>query len=162
MGAKVEGTGALWGTEVPDWTGMLVHLQGLLGFVGTKLFGTIIYYEVFCKSKRICIMYVGGKTKVNPYIPIACLKKEDVMVATEASMSLCHIPASLPPHGGPKPVSALNFCVYHLIIFFFFKILFIHESHTEGSRDTGRGRSRLHAGSLTWNLIPGLQDQALG
>ena len=27
-----------------------------------------------------------------------------------------------------------------------------------GGRDTGRGRSRLHAGSPTWDLIPGLQD----
>ena len=29
-------------------------------------------------------------------------------------------------------------------------------------RDTGGGRSRLHAGSLTWDSIPGLQDRALG
>ena len=29
-------------------------------------------------------------------------------------------------------------------------------------RDTGRGRSRLHAGNLMWDLIPGLQDHALG
>ena len=28
--------------------------------------------------------------------------------------------------------------------------------------DTGEGRSRLHAGSLTWDSIPGLQDRALG
>ena len=35
-----------------------------------------------------------------------------------------------------------------------FKKKFIHERHT------GRGRSRLHAGSLTQNSIPGLQDQA--
>ena len=40
--------------------------------------------------------------------------------------------------------------------------LFIHERHTERGRDTGRRRSRLHAESLTWDLIPGLQDQALG
>ena len=36
------------------------------------------------------------------------------------------------------------------------------ERGRERGRDTGRGRSRLHAGSLTWDLIPGLQDQALG
>ena len=30
----------------------------------------------------------------------------------------------------------------------------------ERSRDTGRGRSRLHAGSLTWDSILGLQDHA--
>ena len=28
----------------------------------------------------------------------------------------------------------------------------------ERGRDTGRGRSRLHAGSPMWDLIPGLQD----
>ena len=28
----------------------------------------------------------------------------------------------------------------------------------ERGRDTGRGRSRLHAGSPTWDSIPGLQD----
>ena len=32
----------------------------------------------------------------------------------------------------------------------------------ERGRDAGRGRSRLHAGSLTWDSIPGLQDRALG
>ena len=40
--------------------------------------------------------------------------------------------------------------------------LFIHKRHTERSRDTGRGRSRFHAGSLMWDSIPGLQDHALG
>uniref|UniRef100_A0A8C0PLE2 Uncharacterized protein n=1 Tax=Canis lupus familiaris TaxID=9615 RepID=A0A8C0PLE2_CANLF len=32
----------------------------------------------------------------------------------------------------------------------------------EMGRDTGRGRSRLNAGSPMWDSIPGLQDQALG
>ena len=36
------------------------------------------------------------------------------------------------------------------------------ERGRERGRDTGRGRSRLHAGSPTWDLIPGLQDRALG
>ena len=31
---------------------------------------------------------------------------------------------------------------------------------TERGRDTGRGRSRLHAGSPTRGLYPGLQDHA--
>ena len=54
---------------------------------------------------------------------------------------------------------------YHLkkalsLSIYFLKILFIYswETHTERGRDTGRGRSRLHAGSTTWNSIPGLQD----
>ena len=32
----------------------------------------------------------------------------------------------------------------------------------EKGRDIGRGRSRLHARSPMWDLIPGLQDHALG
>ena len=36
------------------------------------------------------------------------------------------------------------------------------ERERERGRDRGRGRSRLHAGNLTWDLIPGLQDHALG
>ena len=44
--------------------------------------------------------------------------------------------------------------------FFFLKILFMRDR--ERGRETGRGRSRLHAGSLMWDLIPGLQDQAMG
>ena len=49
-----------------------------------------------------------------------------------------------------------------VISIFFLKILFIHERHGGvGGRDTGRGRSRPHAGSPTWDSIPGLQDHAL-
>ena len=46
---------------------------------------------------------------------------------------------------------------------FFLKILFIYSWKTqrERGRDTGRGRSRLQAGSLMWDLIPGLQDHTL-
>ena len=36
------------------------------------------------------------------------------------------------------------------------------ERERERGRDTGRGRGRLHAGSPTWDLIPGLQDHTLG
>ena len=49
---------------------------------------------------------------------------------------------------------------------FFFKkhfiYLFIHGRHRDRGRDIGRGRSRLHAGSLMWDSIPGLQDHTLG
>ena len=45
--------------------------------------------------------------------------------------------------------------------FYFFKILFIHERHTERGRDIGRGRSRPLAGSLMWNSILGPQDHTL-
>ena len=52
-------------------------------------------------------------------------------------------------------------CKYIFLRFY----LFIHEKHREErerGRDTGRGRSRLHAGSPTRDSIPGLQDHALG
>ena len=38
---------------------------------------------------------------------------------------------------------------------FFFKILFIHERHTQRGRDIDRGRSRLLTGNLMWDSIPG-------
>ena len=48
-------------------------------------------------------------------------------------------------------------------IFFLKKILFIYSCVRERERQsTGRGRSRLHAGSPMWDSIPGLQDHALG
>ena len=47
---------------------------------------------------------------------------------------------------------------------FFLKIfIYLFMRDTErGSRDTGRGRCRLHAGSPMWDLILGIQDHALG
>ena len=51
-----------------------------------------------------------------------------------------------------------------LFSFFFFKI-FISLFMRERGRDTGRGRSRLHAGSPTWDSwdsISGPQDHTLG
>ena len=53
----------------------------------------------------------------------------------------------------------------HDLKYFFLKIfiyLFMRDTERERGRDTGRGRSRLHAGSLMWDSNPGLQDHALG
>ena len=56
-----------------------------------------------------------------------------------------------------------NRCVYLTVLFFFLRFyLFMIHTEREKGRDAGRGRSRLHAGSLMWDLIPGLQDHALG
>ena len=49
----------------------------------------------------------------------------------------------------------------HLFFFFLRFCLFIHKRLRERGRDVGRGRSRLPAGTLMWDLIPGLQDRAL-
>ena len=38
----------------------------------------------------------------------------------------------------------------------------MRDTERERGRDTGRGRSRLPAGSPTWDSILGLQDHALG
>ena len=43
-----------------------------------------------------------------------------------------------------------------------FICLFMRGTERERGRDKGRGRSRLHAGRLLWDLILGLQDHALG
>ena len=56
------------------------------------------------------------------------------------------------------------FDIYFLnckMVFLKILYLFIHETHTHRGRDTGRGRSRLHAGSPMWDSIPGPQDHAL-
>ena len=44
---------------------------------------------------------------------------------------------------------------------FFFKVLFIHERHTERGRDISRGRSRFPVGSPMWDSIPGSWDHDL-
>ena len=59
-------------------------------------------------------------------------------------------------HAGIKITSIKGF------IFFLRFYLFIHNRQRERGRDTGRGRSRLHAGSPMWDSIPGLQDHTLG
>ena len=38
----------------------------------------------------------------------------------------------------------------------------MRDTQRERGRDTGRGRSRFHSESLTWDLIQGLQDHTLG
>ena len=56
--------------------------------------------------------------------------------------------------------------VYAFFFLFLRFYLFMRDTKRERERDrdrdTGRGRSRLHAGSPVWDLIPGLQDHALG
>ena len=79
-------------------------------------------------------------------------------------------PGSRPgPKAGAKPlrhpgipiIVFLKFYSVPFISFYFFKdciYLFMRDRERERLRDTGRGRSRLHAGSLMWDSILGLQD----
>ena len=65
---------------------------------------------------------------------------------------------------GSFPINYLFIYLFtHLFIYLFvyFKRLCIYLFMTDGERERGRGRSRLHAGSPTWDSIPGLQDQTL-
>ena len=83
-------------------------------------------------------------------------------------------PQLLASHGCPKCMcTALTCCVPHLahssvflplFVCLFFKIPFIYswETERERGRDTGRGRSRPHAGSPMQDLILGHQDHAPG
>ena len=61
-------------------------------------------------------------------------------------------------HGSAGPPSIL--CVFGFFLKRFY--LFIHERHRKRGRDTGRGRrNKLHARSLMWDSIPGIQDHTL-
>ena len=51
--------------------------------------------------------------------------------------------------------------VYINVSFKDFIYLLKRDTEREKGRDTGRGRSRLHARSLIWDSIPGLQDHTL-
>ena len=76
----------------------------------------------------------------------------------------------LPPTSPPASLSlfpvvkSLSWFVSFSLSLFFkdFIYLLMRIHREERDRDTGRGRSRFHAGSLTWDLIPGLQDHTLG
>ena len=62
-----------------------------------------------------------------------------------------------------RPPGITSMCWTSGFLGFFLRFYsFIHERHRERGRDTGRGRSRLHAGSPMWDSIPGPQDHALG
>ena len=82
-------------------------------------------------------------------------------------------PGNLPFYGMEKQECKFNdvnrLCVYtakeasNLGVFIFLRFyLFIQERERERGRDIGRERSRLHADSLMWDSILGLQDHALG
>ena len=59
-------------------------------------------------------------------------------------------------------LSCTELYISYYILFYFKYFIYLFMRDTERSRDTGRGRSRLHAGSPVWDSIPGLQDHAEG
>ena len=71
------------------------------------------------------------------------------------------LPFSIFPTLTFSSFSILSSFFFPKVSFFFFLRLFIHERHTERRRDTGRGRSRLPAGSPMWDSILGPQGHAL-
>ena len=61
----------------------------------------------------------------------------------------------------PKTFILNSFWLHECIQFFFKDLIYLFMRDTEKGRDTGRGRSRLPAGTPKWDWIPGPQDQAL-
>ena len=96
------------------------------------------------------------------------LKKEPKLIAWALGWAESAIHMDLEPVNGDGDKNFFelfgsNFELFGFLIFFFLKIyLFMRDTERERGRDTGRGRSRLHSGSPTWNLIPDPQDHALG
>ena len=76
-------------------------------------------------------------------------------------------PTAEPPRDPPffstlKKIFGIYYEFMYIIGFFLRFYLFMIDTEREKGRDTGRGRSRLHAGSPTRAWIPGLQDHTLG
>ena len=57
----------------------------------------------------------------------------------------------------PRHTSFLSLSLFKNLIY-----LLMRDTERERGRDPGRGRSRLHAGSPTWDSIPGLQNHTPG
>ena len=88
---------------------------------------------------------------------------------SESAAEVMEVPALFTQQAALYHVSeSVVRCAWFFFLYFFFKILFIfswetqRERERERGRGTGRGKSRLHAGSPTWDSIPGLQDHVLG
>ena len=70
-------------------------------------------------------------------------------------------PGSRPePKADPQPLSHPG--TAHRKLFLKKDFIYLFMRNTERGRVTGRGRSRLHAGSPMWDSIPGPQDQVPG
>ena len=83
--------------------------------------------------------------------------------------SIPRTPGSRPgPKADTQPLSHSGvldffFHFYFIIIFKrFYSFIYDRERERERERGRGTGRIRLHARSRMWDLIPGLQDHALG
>ena len=59
---------------------------------------------------------------------------------------------------GAKPLGHPVILEFSFISFFSKDFIYLFMRDRERRRDTGRGRSRLHAGRRMWDSIPGLQD----
>ena len=68
------------------------------------------------------------------------------------------MPALIHPEHGVRAKSGGR---VYAVLFIFKDFICLFMRDTERGRDVGRGRSRLHAGSLMQDSIQGLQDHAL-
>ena len=93
-------------------------------------------------------------------MPGICTNIIQVVLWWSKTFKIYHMICSNSEYVGNFHISTIT--SFQIKFLFFLKILFIHERHRERGRDTGRERSRLHAGSPMWDSIPGLQNHALG
>ena len=88
-----------------------------------------------------------------PFLPLT----DSVEFIDAHTVLLCYLLKALPTKSRVDPVGQDLFFIY-----IFFIYLFMRDTERERGRDTGRGGSRLRAGSPIQDSIPGPQDQALG
>ena len=63
-------------------------------------------------------------------------------------------------HTGPGNQVFVLLLFFKILLFFQRLFIYLFMRDRKRGRDIGRGRSRLHAGNLMWDLILGLQDHS--
>ena len=102
---------------------------------------------------------VSGKARVQTWF---CFSLYNIPACKEGPQSLCHIRTTYNPEMFYYKLEYLSRVIR--ISYFLKDFIYLLMTNTERKRgrDTGRGRSRLLAGSPMWDSILGLQGHALG
>ena len=140
-----------------SWQQAQQHLLGLCGSLEERVLsafpGLFSRLSIHWCSLPSCVYAPLGSTRVGNDAPFLKLRASDMSVFS---------PTAVATEGGSDRQHTLQDALASFLMFFFFLRFYLLMRDTERGRDPGRGRSRLRAGSLTWDPIPGPQDQALG
>ena len=91
-----------------------------------------------------------------------CLPPTRLETPSEGPIACGHPGPALPP-ATRVFLGVPQFTFYFIFIFIILTdFIYLFMNDREGGRDPGRGRSRLHVGSPTWDPIPDLQDHTPG